>query len=114
MQSLLPFGRSSIRPHITFLRQQSVFYFGPAVQQPEVFAIFIFSSAVHSLVRCAFRQIQTAIEGVYFFFSFGFLICRSIAVSIYASWINEESRQPIHFLHSLPSELYNIEVNVII
>lgn len=62
------------------------------------------------LQSIAFRQIQTTIEGIYFFFSFGFLIIRTVTVSVYASWINEESKGPLIYLNSLPSQLYNSEV----
>lgn len=51
-------------------------------------------------------------EGIYFFYSFGFVISRTVAVSVYASWINDESKRPVSFLHSLPLEVYDKEVTI--
>lgn len=51
-------------------------------------------------------------ETVYFFYSFGFILARTIAVSLYAAWINDESRKPLEVLHSIPSEFYCTEVRM--
>lgn len=53
---------------------------------------------------------KQAIEKVYFFFSFGFLIIRTVAVAIYGAWINDESKKPANALNSVSSEVYNAEV----
>lgn len=50
------------------------------------------------------------VERAYFFFSFGFLIARTVSVSMYGAWINEESKKPIAALNSVPSYVYNFEV----
>lgn len=50
-------------------------------------------------------------ETVYFFYSFGFLLARTIAVSLYAAWINDESKKPLEVLNSIPSEHYCTEVS---
>lgn len=50
------------------------------------------------------------LERVYFFFSFGFLILRTVCVSLYGAWINDESKKPIAILNSVPSFVYNLEV----
>ncbi|XP_065163157.1 gustatory receptor for sugar taste 64e-like [Atheta coriaria] len=49
-------------------------------------------------------------EKIYFFFSFGFLISRTISVSLYAAWVNDESKKPLLILNSIPSHLYNLEI----
>lgn len=50
-------------------------------------------------------------ETVYFFYSFGFILARTIAVSLYAAWINDESKKPLEVLNSIPSEHYYTEVS---
>lgn len=50
-------------------------------------------------------------EKTYFFFSFGFLIFRTVAVSLYAAQINDASKEPTVTLHSVPSQTYNEEVS---
>lgn len=56
------------------------------------------------------RIMKNNLERVYFFFSFGFLIIRTIFVSLYGAWVNDESKKPIPILNSVPSSVYNIEV----
>ncbi|KYB27621.1 Gustatory receptor for sugar taste 64f-like Protein [Tribolium castaneum] len=51
------------------------------------------------------------VETVYYFFSFGFLVARTIAVTLYGAWINDESRKPLEILHSVPSEHYCEEIS---
>lgn len=53
------------------------------------------------------------LERVYFFFSFGFLILRTVCVSLYGAWINDESKKPIAILNSVPSFVYNLEVGLL-
>ncbi|KAJ8918493.1 hypothetical protein NQ315_008191 [Exocentrus adspersus] len=54
------------------------------------------------------------IESVYFFFSFGFLVLRLLAVSMYGAWLNDEARKPLEFLYAVPSEHYCTEINRLI
>ncbi|XP_031346284.1 gustatory receptor for sugar taste 64f-like isoform X1 [Photinus pyralis] len=56
------------------------------------------------------KPIRNTTEMVYFYFSFGFLIGRTICVSLYGSWIHDESQKFIPLLNSVPSTIYNIEV----
>lgn len=48
---------------------------------------------------------------VYFIYSFGFLILRTIAVSLIAAKVDSESREPVDCLNSLPYHVYNVEVD---
>lgn len=61
--------------------------------------------------RIDFRPRSGMAETVYFFYSFGFILARTIAVSLYAAWINDESRKPLEVLHSIPSGYYSTEVS---
>ncbi|CAH1368778.1 unnamed protein product, partial [Tenebrio molitor] len=54
------------------------------------------------------------VETVYYFYSFGFLVARTIAVTLYGAWINDESRKPLQILHSVPSEHYCREITRLI
>ncbi|KAJ3653902.1 hypothetical protein Zmor_013128 [Zophobas morio] len=54
------------------------------------------------------------IEGIYFFYSFGFVISRIVFVSIFGAFINEESQAALPYLTSLPSEFYNEEIQRLI
>ncbi|XP_017784287.1 PREDICTED: uncharacterized protein LOC108567973 [Nicrophorus vespilloides] len=56
------------------------------------------------------RPMKTNLDKFYFFFSFGFLIMRTIFVSIYAASVNDESKKPISILSSVPSHVYNLEI----
>ncbi|KAF5282703.1 hypothetical protein FQR65_LT02700, partial [Abscondita terminalis] len=47
---------------------------------------------------------------IYFLYSFVFLIVRTMAVLLYASSVNEESRDAANMLMSTPSEIYNIAI----
>lgn len=42
------------------------------------------------------------INKVYFWFSLTFLITRTLAVSLYASYIHDESKKPIAILRAIP------------
>lgn len=66
---------------------------------------------VNALNERSFSTIEGFVQRGYFVFSFGFLLFRTIAVSIYAAWINDESKEPMHVLHSVQSSVYNQEVN---
>jgi gustatory receptor len=54
------------------------------------------------------------VETVYYFFSFGFLMARTVAVTLYGAWINDESKKPLQILHSVPSEHYCGEITRLI
>ncbi|KAF5287609.1 hypothetical protein FQA39_LY15812 [Lamprigera yunnana] len=56
------------------------------------------------------RPIDGTMEKVYFFYSFGFLIGRTICVSLYGSWIHDESQKPLPLLNSVASIAYNVEI----
>ncbi|XP_063918411.1 gustatory receptor for sugar taste 64a-like [Zophobas morio] len=60
------------------------------------------------------RQMGSIIEGIYFFYSFGFVISRIVFVSIFGAFINEESQAALPYLTSLPSEFYNEEIQRLI
>nr|XP_015835199.1 PREDICTED: chymotrypsin-like proteinase 5A isoform X2 [Tribolium castaneum] len=55
------------------------------------------------------RQMKSAGESIYFFYSFGFVIMRIVFVSIFGAFINEESQAALSYLTSLPTEHYNEE-----
>lgn len=54
---------------------------------------------------------DSIIERLYFFYSFGFVILRTITVSIYGAAIYEECKAFIPILNSAPTECYNQEVS---
>lgn len=59
-----------------------------------------------------FRPITgSIIHSIYFIGSFGFLLARTAAVSMYASWINEESKVIMTALFDVSSEDFGDEVN---
>ncbi|RZC39789.1 gustatory receptor for sugar taste 64a [Asbolus verrucosus] len=60
------------------------------------------------------RQMDSVIEGIYFFYSFGFVIARIVTVSIFGALINEESQAAMPYLTSLPTEFYNEEIQRLI
>jgi hypothetical protein len=37
-------------------------------------------------------------------------MARTVAVTLYGAWINDESKKPLQILHSVPSEHYCGEV----
>lgn len=53
------------------------------------------------------------LEKLYFVYSFGYMIFKLVAVSLYGAWINDESKEPVNILNSIPSSDYNNEVNII-
>lgn len=55
---------------------------------------------------------KAAIERIYFIYSFGFLITRTVAVSLFAAQVDSESKQPFDLLTSLPHDIDNIEVEM--
>lgn len=47
---------------------------------------------------------------VYFLYSFGFLLLRTVSVSLYAASVNESSKEPTSLLLSVSTDVYNVEV----
>ncbi|KAK4879371.1 hypothetical protein RN001_007517 [Aquatica leii] len=80
---------------------------GPLVTISYVSNLFFICIQLYNSLKPRFGIIPT----VYFFYSFGFLLTRIVFVSMYAAWINDESREPLRFLQSVPSEMYNPEVD---
>ncbi|KAB0798314.1 hypothetical protein PPYR_09307, partial [Photinus pyralis] len=56
------------------------------------------------------RSMKDTLEKVYFFFSFGFMIIRTVSVSMYGAWIYDESKEPATTLNSISSDTYNPEI----
>ncbi|KAK9872287.1 hypothetical protein WA026_017089 [Henosepilachna vigintioctopunctata] len=50
-------------------------------------------------------------EKLYFFYSFAYLLLRITSVTMYAAWINDESKKPLDMLLSVPPKQYSIEVS---
>jgi hypothetical protein len=51
-------------------------------------------------------------ERVYFYWSFGFLLVRTVTVSLSVAGINDESRLPQSVLYAVPTDGYNVEVSM--
>ncbi|CAG9768448.1 unnamed protein product [Ceutorhynchus assimilis] len=66
---------------------------------------FLLIQLYHSL-----ESISLTLGKIYFIFSFGYLIFKTTMVSLYAAWINDESKSPLNILNSVDSSLYNIEI----
>ncbi|XP_031780266.1 gustatory receptor for sugar taste 64f isoform X3 [Nasonia vitripennis] len=58
----------------------------------------------------SFKPMPNAIQTVYFCFSFGFLLSRTSAVSLYAATVHDESLLPAPILYSVCSASYSTEV----
>ncbi|XP_043675729.1 gustatory receptor 5a for trehalose-like [Vespula pensylvanica] len=58
----------------------------------------------------SFNLQRSHIQKIYFCFSFGFLVTRTTAVSLYAASVNDESRLPAPILYSVSSANYSTEV----
>ncbi|XP_076270010.1 gustatory receptor for sugar taste 64e-like isoform X1 [Rhynchophorus ferrugineus] len=61
-----------------------------------------------------FRERQAIIDSIYFFYSFGFIVFRVVAVSLYSATLNESARKPLKYLYSLPTESYTTDVSRLI
>lgn len=53
---------------------------------------------------------EDVVERVYFIYSFGFLLTRTVAVSLFASEVDSASKEPAKLLCSLPYSIDNVEV----
>ncbi|KAF5282706.1 hypothetical protein FQR65_LT02703 [Abscondita terminalis] len=80
---------------------------GPLVTISYVSNLFFICIQLYNSLKPRFGIIPS----IYFFYSFGFLLARIVFVSMYAAWINDESREPLRFLQSVSSEIYNPEVD---
>ncbi|KAF7272880.1 hypothetical protein GWI33_014358 [Rhynchophorus ferrugineus] len=56
------------------------------------------------------ESISLLARKVYFVFSFVYLIFKTTSVSLFAAWINDESKAPTNVLNSVDSALYNVEI----
>ncbi|XP_075162534.1 gustatory receptor for sugar taste 64f-like [Haematobia irritans] len=56
------------------------------------------------------NKMPTIISMIYFYFSLLFLLGRTLAVSLYASAIHDESRKPLSILRCVPKESWCVEV----
>lgn len=53
---------------------------------------------------------SSAAHTVYFWFSLTFLICRTLAVTLYSAAINDESKGPIRVFRAVPKDSWCLEV----
>lgn len=60
-----------------------------------------------------FRERSGPVETLYFFYSFGFLVLRTITVSMYGAWLYDATKKPLRYLCSVPSEYYCNEVIIL-
>ena len=61
----------------------------------------------------SFRPLDSTLVSVlYFFGSFLFLIGRTVAVTLFAARINDQSRVVLPLLYNCPASKYTIEVNL--
>lgn len=60
---------------------------------------------------CYFRKRETALERFYFLFSFALLLCRTVAVCLFAAKINEEGLKSLHYIPVIRSDIYSTEVS---
>lgn len=64
----------------------------------------------NACVRFACSPMPSLAHAVYFWFSLTFLITRTLAVSLYAADINDESKKPTRVLRAVPRESWCLEV----
>ncbi|XP_050307285.1 gustatory receptor for sugar taste 64f-like isoform X2 [Anthonomus grandis grandis] len=55
------------------------------------------------------KEREAIIDSIYFFYSFGYIVFRFIAVSLYSATLNEASRKPLKYLYCLSTEHYSID-----
>ncbi|KAH1024029.1 hypothetical protein HUJ05_003595 [Dendroctonus ponderosae] len=60
------------------------------------------------------KEREAVIDSIYFFYSFGYIVFRVVAVSLYSATLNEAARKPLKYLYSLPTENYTIDVSRLI
>lgn len=64
----------------------------------------------HNLFFYPDSPIRGVVRKIYFCFSFGFLLARTTAVSLYAASVHDESRLPAPILYSVSGSSYSNEV----
>ncbi len=52
----------------------------------------------------------TKVHVVYFWFSFVFLISRTLAVTMYSAEINDQSKEPLKVIRNVPSKEWCLEI----
>lgn len=50
------------------------------------------------------------LERIYFYWSFGLLIIRTVCLCLFGAKVNDESTKPMLVLNSVSSDIYNLEV----
>ncbi|XP_020278415.1 gustatory receptor for sugar taste 64e-like isoform X2 [Pseudomyrmex gracilis] len=73
------------------------------------FAIDLYFICIQLLF--SFNPIRGIVRKIYFCFSFGFLLARTTAVSLYAASVHDESRLPAPILYSVTGSSYSNEVS---
>nr|XP_015836175.1 PREDICTED: gustatory receptor for sugar taste 64e-like isoform X1 [Tribolium castaneum] len=56
------------------------------------------------------RQMKNNLERIYFYWSFGFLIVRTVCLCLFGGKVNDESTQPMLVLNSVSADVYNLEI----
>lgn len=64
-----------------------------------------------TLILHLYSPMPSAAHAVYFWFSLTFLITRTLAVSLYSSAINDQSKIPLHIFRACPSQSWCLEVS---
>ena len=57
-----------------------------------------------------FRHYVSTIQSVYFYWSFGNLLLRTVAMALYAASVYDESRVAKDVLYAVPAHNYQVEV----
>lgn len=57
-----------------------------------------------------FSPMPTMMHAVYFWFSFVYLIIRTLAVTMYSAEINDQSKEPYKVIRSVPREAWCLEI----
>lgn len=107
VQALPTLRRRYLLHNPAFFRWKSLFHFDTTLQKFEVSCANPTKTIAHDFLL---RTMKNNVERIYFFTSFGFLILRTVYVSLYGAWIHDESRKPIDVLNSVPASIYNLEV----
>lgn len=65
-----------------------------------------------SEVSFIYRTLRTGLwYNAYFFFSFSYMLLRTVLVSLFAASVNDQSRRPLPVLFSVPAEGFSHEVS---
>lgn len=60
-----------------------------------------------------FRHYVSTIQSVYFYWSFGNLLLRTVAMALYAGNVYDESRVAKDVLYAVPARNYQVEVRYV-